>query len=61
MPLEIGKSDQVRERNIKKLIAEGYEPKQAVAIGYSAQRDNIITEVMDIKNKKKETNLLKEC
>ena len=35
MPLEKGKSKAVIERNIKREIAAGREPKQAVAIAYS--------------------------
>lgn len=35
MPLAKGKSDKVKKANIKKLMAEGYSQKQAVAISYS--------------------------
>lgn len=35
MPLEKGKSKAVIQRNIKKEIAAGKKPKQAVAIAYS--------------------------
>lgn len=38
MPLNKGKSDKAREENIKTEIAAGKDPKQAVAIGYSEQR-----------------------
>ena len=35
MPLEEGKSNAVISRNIKRLIDEGYKPKQAAAIAYN--------------------------
>ena len=38
MPLEKGKSNAARERNVKTEIAAGRPPKQAVAIAYSEQR-----------------------
>lgn len=38
MPLIQGKSDKVREKNIKTEIAFGKPPAQAVAIGYATQR-----------------------
>ena len=38
MPLIKSKSKQARETNIKREIAAGKPPKQAVAIGYSVQR-----------------------
>lgn len=38
MPLNEGKSDKSRSKNIEKLINEGYEKKQAVAIAYNVQR-----------------------
>jgi len=34
MPLKKGKSKKTIEANVKKLIDEGYPPKQAVAIAY---------------------------
>ena len=34
MPLEKGSSDATVEENIRRLIAEGKEPRQAVAIAY---------------------------
>ena len=37
MPLGKGRSKKARQANIDKLIAEGKEPKQAVAIAYSVQ------------------------
>lgn len=40
MPLSKGYSEATRKKNTKKLISEGYKPKQAVAIGYSVQRRN---------------------
>lgn len=38
MPLVHGSSDKAKEQNIKAEIAAGKPPKQAVAIGYSEQR-----------------------
>jgi len=38
MPLLRGYSNKTRQRNIERLIDEGYAPKQAVAIAYSVQR-----------------------
>jgi hypothetical protein len=38
MPLKKGSSNATRQANIKKEIAAGKDPKQAVAIGYSVQR-----------------------
>ena len=38
MPLKKSPSKAVREANIKKEIAAGKPPKQAVAIGYAVQR-----------------------
>lgn len=38
MPKFAGSSNAAREKNIKSEIAAGYPPKQAVAIGYSEQR-----------------------
>lgn len=40
MPLSTGISNKSREENIKKEIAAGKDPKQAVAIGYAKQREN---------------------
>lgn len=42
MPLEKGHSEEVIQKNIRQLIHEGYEPKQAVAIAYSEARKNIL-------------------
>lgn len=39
MPLIHGKSDRAREKNIEREIEAGKPPKQAVAIGYSVQRE----------------------
>ena len=39
MPLMKSTSKQARETNIKREIAAGKPPKQAVAIGYSEQRE----------------------
>ena len=39
MPLKKGSSTKVRNENIKKEIAAGKPIKQAVAIGYSEQRE----------------------
>ena len=39
MPLKKGYSNKTREQNIKKEIASGKPPKQAVAIGYSVQKE----------------------
>jgi hypothetical protein len=41
MPLSAGTSKKAREENIKREIAAGKDPKQAVAIGYSQQRHNV--------------------
>lgn len=38
MPLIKSKSNKVREKNIKEMIASGHDPKQAVAAGYAVQR-----------------------
>lgn len=38
MPLVIGPSKKAREENIRREIAAGRDPKQAVAIGYAEQR-----------------------
>lgn len=35
-PLRKGRSNAAIEANVEKLIAEGYEPEQAVAIAYEA-------------------------
>jgi hypothetical protein len=39
MPLEKSPSKKARERNIQREISAGKDPKQAVAIGYSVQRE----------------------
>lgn len=39
MPLKKGTSKKTREENIKKEIESGKPPRQAVAIGYSVQRE----------------------
>lgn len=39
MPLIKSSSKKAREENIKTEIAAGKDPKQAVAIGYSVQRE----------------------
>ena len=41
MPLSKGTSDKTRQKNIKKEIEAGKPIKQAVAIGYAKQRENI--------------------
>ena len=41
MPLSEGTSKQARQENIKREIAAGKPPEQAVAIGYSKQRSNV--------------------
>jgi hypothetical protein len=38
MPLKKGKSDKVREENIRTEIRAGKPIKQAIAVGYSEQR-----------------------
>lgn len=40
MPLSTGTSNAAREENVKREIAAGKDPKQAVAIAYSQQRKN---------------------
>ena len=40
MPLSSGTSNKAREENVKREIAAGKEPKQAVAIAYAQQRKN---------------------
>lgn len=40
MPLKSGKSNKVRSENIAELRRSGYPEKQAVAIGYSKQRES---------------------
>jgi len=40
MPMSEGASNKAREENIKREIAAGKDPKQAVAIGYAKQREN---------------------
>ena len=39
MPLIKSSSKSARQKNIEKEIAAGKDPKQAVAIGYSVQRE----------------------
>jgi len=39
MPLKKSSSNAARESNVKKEIASGNDPKQAVAIAYSVQRE----------------------
>lgn len=39
MPLIKSTSDKARQENIKREIEAGKEPRQAVAIGYSVQRE----------------------
>ena len=39
MPLIKSGSKEARQKNIEKEIAAGKDPKQAVAIGYSVQRE----------------------
>lgn len=39
MPLTKSKSDKARQKNIDAEIKTGKPPKQAVAIGYSVQRE----------------------
>jgi hypothetical protein len=41
MPLSSGTSKQARQENIKREIAAGKDPQQAVAIGYAKQRSNV--------------------
>lgn len=40
MPLSEGTSKEARQKNIETEIAHGKDPKQAVAIAYSKQREN---------------------
>lgn len=39
MPLKEGTSDTTRQENIEKEISAGKDPQQAVAIGYSVQKE----------------------
>ena len=39
MPLKEETSDKTREQNIDKEISAGKDPQQAVAIGYSVQKE----------------------
>jgi uncharacterized protein YoaH (UPF0181 family) len=39
MPLQKGSSQKTISANIKKLIAEGYPPKQAIAVALENARD----------------------
>jgi len=41
MPLIHGKSKKARDKNIEREIAAGKDPKQAIAIAYSIQRQAI--------------------
>lgn len=41
MPLSSGTSKEAREKNIQTEIEAGKDPKQAVAIGYAKQRENV--------------------
>lgn len=43
MPLKYGTSNRTLRENIRRLINEGYPPKQAVAIAYSIRR-RVLTE-----------------
>ncbi len=47
MPLSEGKSNEARQKNIETEIAAGKPIKQAVAIGYSKQRENRGKDTMD--------------
>jgi hypothetical protein len=40
MPLSSGTSKKARQENIEREIEAGKKPEQAVAIGYSKQREN---------------------
>jgi hypothetical protein len=40
MPLSKGTSNNARQENVKREINAGKDPKQAVAIAYSQQREN---------------------
>lgn len=63
MPLKTGHSEDTIQKNIHKLIEEGYEPKQAVAIAYSKARESIKnTYPIKTENKKNSKKILtKEC
>lgn len=50
MPLKKSSSDKARESNIKKELAAGKPPRQAVAIGYAVQRE---AKKQESKSKKK--------
>jgi hypothetical protein len=46
MPLESGKSKAVLQRNIKREIEAGKDPKQAAAIGYAKQRGDQLSKAV---------------
>jgi len=46
MPLSKGTGSAAREENVKREIAAGKDPKQAVAIAYSQQRKNKASDSM---------------
>lgn len=41
MPLSTGTTKEARQKNIEREIEAGKDPKQAVAIGYAKQRENV--------------------
>lgn len=47
MPLSEGTSNAARQENIKREIEAGKSPKQAAAIAYSKQRENIASKASD--------------
>ena len=49
--LSKGTSDKARQKNIKKEIEAGKPVKQAVAIGYAKQRENIAKKGAEAKKK----------
>ena len=61
MPLKHGTSDKTRQANIRKEIDAGKPVKQAVAIGYSVQREAIAKKGGSATHKLAERHHSKHC